>query len=280
MPRERMSLTRRDMDCLVHLVERKPSSKSEAALFLGVDRASINRLFERIGDVVGDAGLRWNEGHRLVFPAEVKRLAEAVRRNDDAIATAIRFPRVSAGSLSAMLVRQVFTRLDYTPRALLLRSTAAVDALRECDIDLAIVHRGSATIIDDDFAVVSLAPWRAAIAAPRGASARALSTLTWESGGYGEKLNQRVALVDAEAVTPDGPLATSYLSALEMVRRGLPYRLVLPDIYLSKFDREYLSVTRPARDVVDELVALYRKVDEPRLGAILAPDVWKEVVQA
>ena len=98
MPRERMSLTRRDMDCLVQLVERKPSSKSEAALFLGVDRASINRLFERVGEVVGDAGLRWNEGYRLVFPAEVKRLAEAVRRSDDAIASAIRFPRVSAGS--------------------------------------------------------------------------------------------------------------------------------------------------------------------------------------
>ncbi|MEF8767490.1 MAG: hypothetical protein ABTS16_15310 [Candidatus Accumulibacter phosphatis] len=268
------------MDSLVRLVARKPASKSEAAMFLGVDRASIDRLLNRIDEVVGDTGLSWNEGHRLVFPAEVKRLAEAIRRNDDEIAAAIRFPRVSAGSLSAMLVRQVFARLDYTPRALLLRSTAAVDALRDGDIDLAIVHRGSATTIDEDIAMVSLAPWRAVIAAPRGTSARVLSTLTWESGGYGEKLNHRVALVEPEVMTPHGPLATSYLSALEMVRRGLPYRLVLPDIYLSKFDWEYLSVNRPARDVVDELVALHRKVDERRLGGVLEPDLWKEVVKA
>lgn len=280
MPREKMSLTRRDMDSLVQMVERKPCSKSEAANFLGVDRASINRLFERIGEVVGDPSPRWNEGRLLVFPAEVKRLADAIRRNDDAIAAATRFPRVSAGSLSAMLVRQVFAKLDYTHRALLLRSAAAVDALRDRDIDLAIVHRGSASTIDDDIAVASLAPWWAVIVAPRGSSAKALSTLTWKSGGYAEKLNHRVAAVDPEAMTPEGPLATSYLSALEMVRRGLPYRLVLPEIYLSNFDREYLSVTRPARDVVDELVALYRKVDEWRIGAILAPDLWREVVQS
>ncbi len=280
MPRDRMSLTRRDMEALVQLVARNPSSKSEAATFLGVDRASVDRLLQRIDEVVGDTGLNWKDGHRLVFPAEVRRLAAAIRRSEADVAAAIRFPRVSAGSLSAMLVRQVFARLDCAPRALLLRSAQVMDALRDGEIDLAIVHRGSVTAIDEDVEMVSLAQWKAAIAAPRAASGGMPSTLIWESGSYGEQLNRSVALVDPEVMTPQGPIATSYLSALEMVRRGLPYRLVLPDIYLSRFDWEYLSVTRPARDVVDEMVALHRKVDQRRLGAVLAADLWKEVVQA
>ena len=71
----------------------------------------------------------------------------------------------------------------------------------------------------------------------------------------------------------------SYLSALEMVRRGLPYQLVIPDIYLSRQDRRRLPVEAPGEPIEDALVALCREDARERWAAYMEPENWQRALR-
>ena len=285
MSRSRMSLSLADMENVVRIVDRKVDSVAAAAELLGTDRAYVYRLIQRVNDMIGQHAPSWREGNRLVIPAEIHRLAARMRNLASAFGEAARFPRIAAGSTLAILVHEVLQEIQWEQSSyqILLRAAGAVDALRSGEIDLHLLHESSLERKPEDLEQVRLLEWTAVIVEPpqqpeqKGEVTR--QWLAWPSDSHAARLNARVLGEEWQKARENpGPSLGSYVAALEAIRIGLPFRTVIPDIYLRPGDWRTLKITYSSSMVREWLVGLYRRSDRQRLQGLLNLGIWGRLI--
>lgn len=279
-----MSLSLADMENVVRIVERKVDSVAAAAELLGTDRAYVYRLIQRVNDMIGRNAPSWREGNRLVIPAEIHRLAARMRNLAAAFSEAARFPRIAAGSSLAILIHEVLREIQWEQSSyqILLRAAGAVDALRSGEIDLHLLHESSLEGKPDDLEQVRLLEWTAVIVEPPQQPEHepvARQWLTWPVGSHAARLNARVLGEEWQKARDNpGPSLGSYVAALEAIRIGLPFKMVIPDIYLMPGDWQTLKVTDLSSITTKEwLIALCRSTDWQRLQEFLERQVWEKI---
>ena len=281
MSRLRMTLTSSDMDNLSQIVQQDVKSIKAAAESLGVERAYVYRLLERVNKFLDTPELAWKQGTRFAIPPEIKRLARRLDELGDAIYEASHFPRISAGSMTSILLHQVVQSLNIEWRQIeVIRSQDIQKALKNYEIDLAIIHKSSIQKeINHDLEITTLLPWQAVIIGPQKTSHKPKVAIRWQSNSHSERLTTQVGktTVGFQKLMP-GPYANSNLTALEMIRRGLLVYAVLPNIYLQPQDRQQLTIISPDSKVSDCLIGVYRKEDLTRLKPFLDKHPWNLIL--
>jgi hypothetical protein len=282
MPREPLELTGADMAHVVALVEAAPDSLASAAHVLGVPRTYLYRLMHRVNVFLGDKDIPWRRGNDFTIPVEVRRIAPQLKavlhqlQNDTG-----RFPRVACGSMAAILLERVRARADVAlPRMMTIRSADALSALRSGSIDLVVLHELRGEIPGPEFESVPLLPWRGVIVRPVASLADAftLRIVRWEKGSFADLLQHRVSSsLKTWHALPNGPIGYSYLSALELIRRGTAITMAVPDIYVVRHDLEVLELQYPPDDVTGVLQAVFRRAERERLAPLLQVAVWQAV---
>ncbi|MFO1430128.1 MAG: hypothetical protein U1F76_08320 [Candidatus Competibacteraceae bacterium] len=278
-----MSLSLADMENVVRIVDRKVDSVAAAAELLGTDRAYVYRLIQRVNDMIGQHAPSWREGTRLVIPAEIHRLATCMRSLADAFDQAARFPRIAAGNTLAILIHEVLQEIQWEQSSyqILLRAVGAVDALRSGEIDLHLLHESSLERRPEDLEQVRLLEWTAVIVEPLQQpepEKMIRQWLAWPSDSHAARLNARVLGEEwRKASEHPGPSLGSYVAALEAIRIGLPFKMVVPDIYLMPGDRQALKMIHPSSMVKEWLVGLYRRSDQARLQSLIESRFWERV---
>jgi len=269
----KIGVTFRDLENLSVLLERQPISIAAAASLLSVQRAYLYRLIERINKIIGDPPPEWRQRKGIVLPVEVRRLVRAYRLFHDSRDDLVRFPRVSAGSRASLLLSAYVAHGAYKAgRLMVVRSRETTEALRRETIDVALVHEWSLAEVPAGLEARRLLRWSSAAVRPRSPQKDSAVTLVWEPGSLGAMLNDPYRAADGERTIFH---ATSFSHALELTKRGIVDRLVLPDIYLSKADERDLIVERPPRQHDDHLVVAFRKEDGARLAWLLDLERWK-----
>ncbi len=284
-----MSLSLADMKNVVSMVDNQVDSVAAAAELLGTDRAYVYRLIQRVNDTIGRDAPPWRDGARLVIPAEIHRLAMRMRNLAAAFDEATRFPRIAAGSTIAILVHEVLHELGWEHSAYqILRSTGAVQAVCDKEVDIALLHESSlehgkgGQELPAELAMVKLLEWRAVMVEPPHPPERQETEtrwlLSWPPATHAARLNARAlgAAWEQSKANP-GPHLGSYVAALEAIRIGLPFKTVIPDIYLMPADWQNLKVTDLSSMVKEWLVGLYRGCDRQRLQSLLSPHEWEKI---
>jgi hypothetical protein len=191
------------------------------------------------------------------------------------------FPRVSSGTLSAMLLEKVLQYQKIDTEILMVRSKDVIESLLKGKIDFALVHYSS---IEDyhGLSVKKLLKWKPVLVSASYGVANQFKTIVWEEGSFGDILLQKVknsspVFTSKLLNNRETRKGKSFLSVLELVRRELPYQVVLPDIYLTKHDKKTLFLDYPDVDIYDELVAVYREEDRDRLTKFVDKESWEKV---
>ncbi len=284
MSRSRMSLSLADMENMVRIVDRNVDSVAAAAALLGTDRAYVYRLIQRVNDMIGQHAPSWREGNRLVIPAEIHRVAARMRNLAAAFGEAARFPRIAAGSTLAILVHEVLQEIQWEQSSyqILLRAAGAVDALRSGEIDLHLLHESSLERRPEGLEQIRLLEWSAVIVEPPQQPEQEEVTrhlLAWPADSHAARLNARVLGEEWQKARENpGPSLGSYVAALEAIRIGLPFKTVIPDIYLMPADWQTLKITDLSSIITTEwLIALFRGSDRQRLQRLLSSEDWRKV---
>ena len=273
--RDKMPLNLDDMLHLVKLVELsggEPANLSEIATKLGLNRAYLYRVMERVDESLAPTpGSRgWRKGHRVIPPAEVRRLVRPFDSLSTDLDTYRRFPRVACGSAVSLIL------YDYVELAGRheMEQIAAVPGIRARDIpgclqdylvDAALVHEASYHQAEEQLLRsqrgsllegLVLRPalsWHAVLVEPE--SPGPCDDIEWEPGSFADHLTQSFFRAIRRGKRRSGPLreedlerdprtqkrrAGSYLNALEMVRRGHRVRFVAPDILVKRPEEEGL----------------------------------------
>lgn len=285
-----MGLTFEDLDRLGELMDLQPKTLSEGASELKIERTYLYRLIDRVNRLIGEPTPEWQPKSGSFPPVEVRRLVRAFRRLISAHMDLSSFPRVSAGSCASLLLLEYLGDCCWpTSRIVLVRSEDALKALRKEEIDVAIVHESSICgVLDQDRValrggvdLVRLLRWHAVVVrSPEGDPAQTRQiprSAHWEAAGVGGRLN-RLSPSGAQGRTrgTSGYRATSFLQALEMVRRRLIQMTILPDIYLAQRDLD-LEITLPRRQHSECLVAAYRRSEYSRVEWLLDPNRWNRL---
>jgi hypothetical protein len=255
------------------LLERQPISIAAAASLLSVQRAYLYRLIERINRIIGDPPPQWRHRKGIVLPVEVRRLVRAYRIFHDSRDDLVRFPRVSAGSRASLLLSLYLARTGYKAgRLMVVRSRNAVEALQQESVDAALLHESSVQSLPNELEFRRLLHWTSVEVRPRAQPGEGYVTLAWEPGSLGALLNARGVAGNAGRTIFH---ATSFSQALEMTKRGIVDRLILPDIYLSASDKRDLATLPPSAPYDDHLVVVFRREDGGRLHWMLDVEKWK-----
>jgi hypothetical protein len=285
MPKTRkMTLSYEDIENLRAIILSKAKTKTKAAEVINADRAHVNRLIKRVNETIGVEGLEWGTSKRLVCPPQAMRLANQVLTLID---ESVSYPRVSVGGMASILFEKMLSRKSLGEntgsRATSIRSKDINHELRTFKIDLAIIHESTVSA-STDLSVSQLIPWQAVLVMPTkfysGVENRKLSTIKWDEYSFGYSLYNRVmefnpgflnSYVDVNNVKN----CASFLEALELVRCGLLYSVLIPDIYLSERDKADLKVIYPPVAVRENLVALFRREDEIKLAPFIDKMSWE-----
>lgn len=195
-----------------------------------------------------------------------------------------KLPRVSVGSMATLLMEKMLLESGLPTHIQSVATEDPVGALTEGNIDLLIIQAGNVTV-PEGVTVQTILPWHAVLVSPRyfywprGELQNPLRTFVWPEGTFAHKLNERFAQAAPEFAIQAEAYTNSYLSALEMVRRGLPYQLVIPNIYLTREDARKLPQASPESPVEDALLALCKSSDAERWASYMDPALWKRAVR-
>lgn len=287
MPRSSMGLTLEDLRILSQIVKGNPKSLSAAAEIVGLDRARLNRLMERVNKRVGE-DLDWRENGQYSPPPEVRRLALAFDRFDTEITEITSSARVSAGtSFSLLLLTFLQQQGRLLKRIALLRSHQVLDALIQDEIDVAFLHRESLpfqlnqerqTVIAKIEAVPILV-WQAKVICPKAdksSHGNLQTTIEWEVGSMGERLSNIIDPVKRLSNPSLRIQCHSFLECIELVRRGLVEQAVVPDIYLRSSEPD-LKLLEPEKPCQGDLIALYRSNERSRWDWLLDKQSWEAI---
>ncbi len=281
--RQKIGVTFLDLENLNRLLEKQPISIAAAASLLSVQRAYLYRLIERINRIIGAPPPEWRQKKGIILPVEVRRLVRAYRIFAESREDLVRFPRVSAGTRASLLLSAYLAKAGQRAgRLMVVRSRDAVEALRSETIDVALVHESSLGDFDvraamsSDLEARRLLRWSSVEVQPRNPQASPVM-LAWEPGSLGAALNAFYLESPKEDRAATIFHATSFSHALELARRGIVKRLILPDIYLVESDQRDLIVQQPARPYADHLVILFRSDDLGRLNWLLHLETWRAV---
>ncbi len=186
--------------------------------------------------------------------------------------------------MASMLLEKMLLESGMPTDVKNVRVDQAVAGLLEDSVDIAILHAGNVAAAEG-IVQQTLLPWHAVLVSPqyyywpRQDFRNRVRTFVWQPGTFAATLTERFAAVTPELDPSESAHTGSYLSALEMVRRGLPYQLVIPDIYLSRQDRRRLPCAAPGEPIEDALVALCREDARDRWGAYMAPEYWQRALR-
>ncbi len=275
MPRSKMGVTLADLEQLNLILNEDHTSIQEAADALGTQRTYIYRLIERVNAMAREPDLEWREGTRFRLPVEVRRVVRAYAELRERLDELAGYPRVSAGSSAAALLFLYLGRSGMDQgRTSIVRSRHVQASLLNEEIDMALVHSFSTTGADLDkgIGMTALLEWRPVLVRIVG-DRRTLGSspiLFWEPGSTGERLAGEGAASQASGTVP----TTSFLQALELVRRGIAREAIVPDIYLGEREWQDLEVRRLSRNPPGSLVALYRESECHRLEPFLDIKIW------
>jgi hypothetical protein len=288
MKRDPMGLTLPDLEKLSVLVRDHPRSHSAAAKAVGLNRAHLARLIDRVNKLIGE-DLEWRVDGDFQVPSEVRRLVSRYIPFATELAVLGHAPRVSAGTCATFMLAAVLSTITpRLPRCDVVRSRDVLPALESCEIDMAFVHgrsiglHGDASRYEIKREIVGLPvlTWRAVIVRRVLGSAMQearVAHASWQAGSTGELINLGYHLLPPPK--PDmsfGIPCQSFLHAIELVRRGLVEEVVVPDIYLPPYEPS-LVITVPEKTAVDQLVAVCRTHELPRWAALADPAAWDAI---
>ena len=291
MARDEMGLTLADLRILHILVQELPRSHSAAAKLVGLNRPRLTRLIERVNQHIGTKDLDWRVGGRFRPPAEVIRLITKYDTFAKEFNQARRGPCVSAGTCAMLLLYEVLKKIDKPmPRLIIIRSRNIFSSLKKYEIDIALVHRQSTENeinsrleeFHPEITCHELLKWNAFIISKNSGEygERGFQTRPyWESGSLGERLSKanKSAAIKTDIEINNIP-CQSFLHAIELVRRGLIKETVIPDIYLPRPTEDFV-IELPDMPISDQLVAVFRKRDQPRWGWLFKRSIWEEAAE-
>lgn len=196
------------------------------------------------------------------------------------------YPRISAGTFSSILVEQMLIEeqkmagKDAVSRLEFIRSKDVILSLRSKEIDIAILHEDSLKKTDpSEIDTEYLLDWTAVLLRPTSQPQFQLSTITWKENSFGDRL-----LVKFQKSHPSyfqeskepPTVGDSFLSALEKIRRNLPYELVIPDIYLVDRDLKVLDALggKDPDPVKGKLIAVFRTGERDQLSKYINKETW------
>ncbi len=285
MPRSSMGLTLEDLRLLSQMISASLPSQLAAAEKLGIDRARLSRLIQRVNEQIGE-DLDWRDMGQFHPPPEARRLAAAFDRFDRTLAELTSSPRVSAGtSVSLLLLAFLQQQGRSLKRFALFRSRQVLDALMQDEIDLAFLHGESIGFrrgrdkqrLAPKIEAVSVLQWQAKVICPKTDSRQATlpAVIEWEPGSTGERLAQ--VLTRSNGISSKGlrVRCRSFLESIELVRRGLVQQAVVPDIYLRSSEPD-LEVLTPEKLHQGDLIAVYRADERSRWDWLLDKQSWEK----
>lgn len=282
MARTQLELSIDDLHVLAEIVAERPRSMLAAANHLGMQRTQLLRLVERANRRVNRKG-PWRDSTGIVPPPELRRLVRAYERFRAELDLSICSPVVSTGPSAATLLGEVACKAQLSMRrAAFIRTRSAIGALRQDEIDIALLHGSSlreslkGRDLPEDLVQRDLLKWRP-VRARLAERARegAMIAMQWEPGSLGERLANAYS-----AVRDDGSRLTtwpcdSFLLALDLLRRGVVAEVVAPDIYVPADST--LVVESIPDAAADSLVALIRRADAADWDTLLDERCWQAV---
>ena len=186
--------------------------------------------------------------------------------------------------MASMLLEKMLLESGMATEVQNVRADQTVAALLEDSLDIAILHASDVAPAKGVYQQ-TLLPWHAVLVSPqyyywpRNNFRTRVRTFVWQPGTFAATLTERFAAVTPGLEIAEQAHTGSYLSALEMVRRGLPYQLVLPDIYLTRQDRRRLPIEAPGEPVDDALVALCREDKRERWAPYMIEENWQRALR-
>lgn len=287
MPRSSMGLTFEDLRLLSQILKAIPTSKLAAAKVVGLDRARLDRLIQRVNEQIGE-DLDWRSKGRFYPPPEARRLVAAFERFDSELTGLTGSPRLSAGtSVSLLLLAFLQQQGRSLERFAFFRSRQVLDALLQDEIDLAFLHGESIGFtagrdkqrVASKLEAVSVIEWNAKIICPKNQSKQGIlpAVIEWESGSTGERLAQIITQSNELSSNSLRVRCRSFLESIELVRRGLVGQAVVPDIYLRSVESD-LRVLTPEKLHQGDLIAIYRTDERSRWEWLLDKTSWEKVV--
>lgn len=195
------------------------------------------------------------------------------------------YPRISAGTFSSILVEKMLIeeQLIEEPKMIaqlkFIRSKNAILSLCNKEIDLSIMHEHSLEKnLPSEIDTEDLLDWTAVLLRPTSQPIFKLSTISWEEKkSFGYKLLAEFKRKNQDFFQDsEETLGDSFLSALEKIRRNLPYQLVIPDIYLVDRDLKVLDALKGENPVKGKLIAVFRTGDRDLLSKYINKEIWEK----
>jgi len=290
MTRRTLGLTFEDLDALKKIVEAQPRTHTQAATIVGYNRARLSRLVQRVNEHIGEK-LDWRHNGSFAPPTEARRLVAAFTQFKASLSDVIGSPRVSVGSSSSLLLARFLCEQRRTlPRlTVVVRSREIITALENDEIDIAFVHSQSVDFeptqekgsLTANIEAVRILDWEARLIRPSDTESRRVEArpeLQWEPHSTGEHLTQNAGH-PSSGQTLFRIQCSSFLQAIELVRRGLVSHAVVPNIYLRESEPDLID-SEPLRPIQCSLVAVYRCQDQGRWEWLLDRKSWRRVVPA